>query len=462
VGAVTNAGRIAEQNGGTMPRGPRELEARFLFNEPIMARLKSLRKKYEAPAAGGGRYKGEASQKQSQKNGSEDPPLQLQRKVIDGDVAARLKSGPPEMEWSRAAINSSRAAINSGRRARESDGGAIKSGATTFSTASMIAAFFVLLSFGAVTTRGYGSGEQGVKAAEQAYEASEYPKAAQLLQAAASAQPENAEIQLLLTKTHLELQQYEAAIKSAEKAVALAPNSSVYHEWLGRAYGERADHASFLSALGFAKKTRKEFETAVELDGKNYTARQAVIEFDCAAPGMAGGGEDKALPEIAQMAALDAAEGHYAAGNCRRQKKDFAAADAEFSKALQGDLKSVERVFDIGDYAVRHEEPAMLTAVANLGARLAPRDPRVWFYRAVACVLEKRNAVEAQKALDEYIEVAPARSGYPRISTAHYWLGKLFENQGNETSARSEYEIAWSQDPKNKNAQEALKRLKKG
>ena len=161
----------------------------------------------------------------------------------------------------------------------------------------------------------------GLQAGQHAYEASDYAKAAQLLFEAAEAEPRNAEILLLLTKTHLEMQQFDAAVKSAEKAVALEPKSSAYHEWLGRAYGEKADHSSFISALSFAKKTRKEFQEAVELDEKNFAARQALIEFDCAAPAMAGGGEDKAQPEIAQTAALDAAEGHYAAGNCRRQKK---------------------------------------------------------------------------------------------------------------------------------------------
>ncbi len=308
---------------------------------------------------------------------------------------------------------------------------------------------------------GNDNGDGGLKAAEQAYEAGEYPKAEQLLLAAASAQPENAEIQLLLTKTHLEMQQYDAAIRSAERAVALQPKSSVYHEWLGRAYGERADHASFVTALGFAKKTRREFEIAVELDGNNFVARQAVIEFDCAAPGIAGGGEDKARPEIAQMVALDAAEGHFATGNCRRQKKDFATADVEFGKALQGNLKSLERVCDIGDYAVHHENAELLLAAANLASKLAPGDPRVKFYRALALVLQKRDPAEAEKGLGEYIKVAPVRSGYPRASTAHYWLGKLFENEGKESAARSEYETAWRQDPKNKSAEEAMKRLKK-
>ena len=324
-------------------------------------------------------------------------------------------------------------------------------------------AMALFLAMSALQLAAWGSEDAsgGIKAGEAAYEAGEYPKAAQLLQAAASEQPQNAQIQLLLTKTHLEMQQWEAAIKSGERAVELEPKSSVNHEWLGRAYGERADHASFMSALGFAKKTRKEFAAAVELDGNNFAARQAVIEFDCAAPGMAGGGEDKAVPEIAEMAALDAAEGHYAKGNCRRQKKEFAVADAEFGKALEAGLKSAERVFDIGDYAVRHEEAAILVNVANQGTKVAPGDPRAKFYRAVALVIQRQDAAEAEKQLGEYIKVARERSGFPRVSTAHYWLGRLFESQGKVAPAQSEYETAAKEDPKNKLAQEAAKRVKK-
>src|SRR5260370_26028649 len=88
------------------------------------------------------------------------------------------------------------------------------------------------------------------------------------------------------------------------------------------------------SALSLARKARREFAKAVELDERNFSAQQALIEFDCSAPPIAGGGEDKARTEIARLAAMEAAEGHYAAGNCRRQKKDFAAAWGEFHKGL--------------------------------------------------------------------------------------------------------------------------------
>jgi tetratricopeptide (TPR) repeat protein len=304
--------------------------------------------------------------------------------------------------------------------------------------------------------------EAGLDAGRRAYEASDYAKAILALQAAAAKDPRNGDVQLLLAKSYLELRENDPAINSAEKAVAIDPQNSIYHEWLGRAYGEKASHAIWFSAMSLAKKTRKEFETAVQLDGKNFSARQALIEYDCSAPGMVGGGEEKALPQIKQLAAMDAAEGHYATGNCRRQKKDYAVTDEEFAKALESDPKSAELIYDIGDYGVKRSQPERLLAVADMGERVAPGDPRGMFYRGVALVLKKEDPEEAERLLREYAKKAPTRSGYPRPAAAHAWLGRLFEDQSHMEDAVKEFEGALKLDPKNKMAQEALKRLKKG
>ncbi len=304
--------------------------------------------------------------------------------------------------------------------------------------------------------------EAGFEAGRRAYEASDYAKAILALQAAAAEEPQNGDVQLLLAKSYLELQEHDPAIRSAEKAVAIDPQNSIYHEWLGRAYGEKADHASWFSAISLAKKTRKEFERAVQLDAKNYSARQALIEYDCSAPPIVGGGVEKALPQIRELAEMDAAEGHFATGNCRRQKKDFAAADEEFTKALESDPKSAGLIYDIGDYAVKRNQPERLIAVAEAGERLAPGDPRGKFYRGVALVLKKENPEEAERLLREYASRAPTRTGYPRPAAAHAWLGRLFEDQSKMEDAAKEFESALRLDPRNKMAQEALKRLKKG
>jgi len=303
--------------------------------------------------------------------------------------------------------------------------------------------------------------QDDLEAARRAYEASEYTKAIECLLKVAGKDPKDGELQLLLTKSYLELQEHDAAIRSAEKAVGIDPQNSRYHEWLGRAYGEKADHAGLFSAMSLAKKTRKEFERAVELDQRNFSARQALIEFDCSAPGMVGGGEEKAQPQIRELAGMDVAEGYYAAGNCRRQKKDFAQADAECTKALESRPKSAELICDIGDYAVKRSQSERLRAVAEAGERVAPDDPRAKFSRGVGLFLGQQSSDQAERLLEEYAKKAPKRNGYPTPATAHVWLGRLYESQGRTGDAEKAFEEALRLDPRNKLAQEAVKKIKK-
>src|SRR5215470_10034706 len=110
--------------------------------------------------------------------------------------------------------------------------------------------FLASTAFAAATVRH----DDSLDEARRAYESSDYARAIQVLQEAAGKEPKNGDIQLLLAKSYLELQEHDAAIRSAEKAVAIDPDSSVYHEWLGKAFGEKADHAGWFSAISLAKK----------------------------------------------------------------------------------------------------------------------------------------------------------------------------------------------------------------
>ncbi|HEX9345128.1 MAG TPA: tetratricopeptide repeat protein [Candidatus Acidoferrum sp.] len=303
--------------------------------------------------------------------------------------------------------------------------------------------------------------ETPLEKAKGAFEKGEYTQAIEILKSAAGSEPNNGDIFVLLARSYLELNQYDAAVNSAEKAVAINPKDSNYHRWLGEAYGAKADHASMLSAYSLARKTQKEFDAAVQLDARNFDAQQDLIQYDCTAPGMVGGGEEKAQPLIEKLMKMDAAEGHYATGICRAQKKDYAAADAEFAKALDGKPKTANRIYDIGDYFVQRKNAEKLLAVAAAGEDLAPHDPRGKFYRGVALILQGEKPAEAEKLLKDYLQLAPMNSDYPRPWVAHYWLGRLQESQKNPGGARSEYQAALKLNGKYKLAQEALKQLGK-
>ena len=297
--------------------------------------------------------------------------------------------------------------------------------------------------------------------AEHAFALGDYPKAIEILNHAASSSPNDAAVYHLLARSYFENGQLDSAVASAEKSVALAPGNSAFHELLGHLYGEKAGRSGWLSALSLAKKTRREFEVAVQLDARNFSAMQALIEFDCSAPGMAGGGDDKARPEIQKLSSLDAAEGSYAAGNCRRQKKDFEAADAEFQKSLALHPKSVDLIYDIGDHYMKRGQADRLWVVVKEGQRAGPADSRGDFYRAVALVMQKEKPAESAALIRDYLARAPKRDNYPSKAMAHYWLGRIQENLNDAASAKKEYREAVSLEPKNRLANEALKRLQR-
>jgi len=108
---------------------------------------------------------------------------------------------------------------------------------------------------------------------------------------------------------------------------------------------------------------------------------------------------------------------------------------------------------------MKHIEPDRLRLVIAEGERAAPSDPRANFFRAVALVQEKKNEAGASKLLREYIANAPKRNNYPSKAMAHYWLGRLQENQNNAAAAKTEYQEALNLEPKNRYAKDALNRL---
>ncbi|MGH8276796.1 MAG: tetratricopeptide repeat protein, partial [Steroidobacteraceae bacterium] len=125
-------------------------------------------------------------------------------------------------------------------------------------------------------------------------------EAIQYLKARTQSAPNDAEAFALLARAYYELERWDNSIAAAQKAVALNPQSSEYHLWLGRAYGNKAEHSSWFTAIGLAKKTRIEFEKAVELDTTSVDARSDLAEYYMEAPGFLGGGKDKARAQATQ------------------------------------------------------------------------------------------------------------------------------------------------------------------
>ena len=135
-----------------------------------------------------------------------------------------------------------------------------------------------------------------------------------------------------------------------ERAVQLAPNQSEYHDWLGKAYGRRAEKSVFLSAMSWARKTHKEFEIAVQLNPSNFEAQRDLIRYEMNAPGIVGGGEDKALKHIEELEKIDSLQGQLARGEFFATKKRMGEADAVFAKILESNSDRIGIYLEAADY----------------------------------------------------------------------------------------------------------------
>jgi tetratricopeptide (TPR) repeat protein len=261
----------------------------------------------------------------------------------------------------------------------------------------------------------------------------------------------------LLCRAQFELDDWDAGIPACEKAVSLAPDNGLYHLWLGRIYGEKADHTNFMKAASLAKKVRVEFERAVEFAPNSWEAHTDLAEFYLEAPGIVGGGEDKARNQANLLLPLNPGMAHWVRARIAQKNKDGAAAEQEYRAAidasqggarawlnLAGFYRRASR-FDEMEQALRTMETRPLDDAAALmdGANMLFRTDRSY---AVAIRFVRRYLASAT------VEEWPAFK-------AHNLLGELLEKQGARQSAAVEYRTSLSMARTFTSAQKGLDRV---
>ena len=135
-------------------------------------------------------------------------------------------------------------------------------------------------------------------------------------------------------KAALKAEKWDAAVEAGETLVKEAPESAEAQMWLGRAYRQKALKSSLFSQMGWAKKCKASFEKAVALDPKNVDARVDLLQYYANAPGIAGGGIDKARAQQKALDGLDPVRGAQMNGFILLKEKKPAEAEAEYRRAV--------------------------------------------------------------------------------------------------------------------------------
>jgi tetratricopeptide (TPR) repeat protein len=273
-----------------------------------------------------------------------------------------------------------------------------------------------------------------------------------------SASPDDPVAHNLLCRAYFSLGDWDRGIAACEKAVLLAPDNSQYHLWLGRIYGEKADKSGFMTAAGLARRVRDEFEKAVHLNPKSVDARSDLAEFYLEAPGIVGGGRDKAQAQADSLLSMDPARAHWVNGRIAEKKKDFTTAEQEYHEAIQASHGSASAWLNLGLF-YRHRErwDEMERALTHVRGATVDR-PDALVDAAEILIHSQRNLPEAVRLLQAYLNSSAKVEQAPAFKV-HYLLGTADENLGDRQGAAAEYRAALDLAHEFHPAQQALQRM---
>lgn len=253
---------------------------------------------------------------------------------------------------------------------------------------------------------------------------------------------DDAESYNLRSRAYYATEQWDDAIKNAERAVSLKADDSQYHLWLGRAYGQKAaDIGNPLHAAGYARKAKNEFERAVELNPSNVSARSDLSEYYVEAPAIMGGGLGKARNQAAAVQNLDPAAADWILYLAAGKEKKYDDAEKSLKQAIASATNPAQYWISLAAfYRQRGRLDDMQKAIDT--ALRQPQRPAVTYFDAAGELLQAgRNFPAAAEYVKTYLSSGALVEDAPAFR-AHYLLGQIYEKSGDKANASAQYQAS--------------------
>jgi len=261
-----------------------------------------------------------------------------------------------------------------------------------------------------------------------------------------------------LCRAYFSIGHWDDAVRHCEHAVQLNSRDASFQLWLGRAYGEKANVSSALSAFSIARRSVAAFEAAHALDRGNEPIARDLAEYYIQAPGIAGGGMGKAQALANEMAAQHPVTAAWIRARAAGKQGDQATADREYAESIRLSGDSAEMHLEYCRYLrgqKQWERFDQNIAEALHSPRLRPQD----HYDAAEQLLRAgRQLPLAAEQMRVYIQ-----SGHPDeespLFRAHFLLGEILRGMGNPSGAAAEYRAALALATAYRPALDALRRM---
>jgi len=300
-------------------------------------------------------------------------------------------------------------------------------------------------------------GVSAAPAPEELLASGQVDEAARVFEQRVKRAPNEAAGYNLLCRAYFMMEEWDRGIANCERARNLDPQNSLHYLWLGRIYGEKADHVGFLSAAGLAKKVRTSFERAVELAPNDWEARTVLGEFYLEAPSIVGGGKDKAREQANLLMPLKPGMAYWMLGRIAEKNKDMADAERQYRAGIAATHSGARAWLELAIF-FRHANRLDDMEKALHEVENAPVDHHEALMDGASLLMRTgRDPALGIRLLRRYFSVGPVEEG-PAFKAHEYW-GQLLERQGDHHGAAQEYHAALTLFHNFRRAEEGLKRV---
>lgn len=251
----------------------------------------------------------------------------------------------------------------------------------------------------------------------------------------------------------------DAASEAADAVLKASPGDADALLWAGRAYGMKAMSASIFTKMSWAKKCRQAWERAVEIAPANVEARFELLRYYLMAPGIAGGGVDKARAQAVKLAEIDATRGYIAAGTIADHEEKPKEAEAAYRKAMESDSLGVQGPLAFATFLAGQKRWPEARAIFERRLAADPADALAVYQLGRLSLLSGEELEKGLALFDRFLALPAPKDG-PTHADARWRKGLLLEKLGRTSAAIAEYREALKTNPAHRGAKRELERLK--
>ncbi len=253
---------------------------------------------------------------------------------------------------------------------------------------------------------------------------------------------------------------WDSAAAQFNAAATANPRSSATFLWVANTAGQRARMARDDSTrLRLAPSLRDNYAKAIALDGANIDAREGLMQYFLEAPANLGGDRARAAEQAEAIARLDAFRGLGARLAVANAGHESLVVERLLTQATTQFPDSVIGWANLSSLQADGQRPAEAYATITRWQARGRQPMFALFAIGRTAAVTGAQAERGIQALQQYLRGRRAPSD-PPLANAHYRLAQIYERVKNVPEARAEYQLALKSNPRMRDAQLSLDRLR--